>query len=755
MPGTAVRLERTGPGHRPARCACASTPSSRARRPRSATSSSPTGWWSARAGTPQRTRGGAARALRADGEAHPGHRPDRRPRPSRSPRTCSWRPRSASPTSSRACAPRPAPTCTRWWTAWASTLRIGRAFLSPGPGFGGSCFPSQVRALPEMARSYGIDAPVIASVHASNMGQADWLIDGLEQARGHLGRGRARGRPGPDLQGQHGRPPGIAGAAARGAARRAWRTGGRVRPGGDATGRRPARRGRRGRRRRLVRGGRHRWTRTPSWWAPSGPSSGSSTGQPCAPTMRGRVIADGRKVVDVAAADAAGLTVVTLGVAHAPACPSGRSRSRCPDRRGSRRRLVTRRDGRGAPLPGQRRGGRRHPPARRPGQPAAAPRVPRPRGARLRAGGVVRDELGVRRPRGGRRSAGTLRDRRGRGASRWSSCAGEDDVVRAFHNVCRHRGSLHLHRSPTGRIVRFQCPYHAWTYELDGRLRRASHTDDPGRLRDRRLRPRAGACGGLAGLRVRVPRSRCARTWPTASPTCAGHLDRFPLADLRRARRIEYDVDANWKVIGENYSECYHCPGVHPQLNRLTPYDQGQNLESDGPWCGGWMELRDDFDTMSLDGLRHGRPPLPGVTPEDERRIYYFLVWPNLLLSLHPDYLMTHQVWPVEPGARGSSASGSFHPDTMARAGLRPVRRGRLLGPHQPPGLGRSASSSSAARRRAAYTPGRYSLMEDMVHAFDLMVADGYAAGRRRRPASRRATTSGESPPLPRCRSPS
>ena len=56
-------------------------------------------------------------------------------------------------------------------------------------------------------------------------------------------------------------------------------------------------------------------------------------------------------------------------------------------------------------------------------------------------------------------------------------------------------------------------------------------------------------------------------------------------------RRIEYDVAANWKVIGENYSECYHCPGVHPQLNRLSPYDRGRNLESEGPWAGGWMEL--------------------------------------------------------------------------------------------------------------------------------------------------------------------
>ena len=120
-------------------------------------------------------------------------------------------------------------------------------------------------------------------------------------------------------------------------------------------------------------------------------------------------------------------------------------------------------------------------------------------------------------------------------------------------------------------------------------------------------------------------------------------------------------------MIAENYSECYHCPGVHPQLNKLTPYDRGQNLESDGPWAGGWMELVEDADTMSVDGHTHGRPPLPGLSAEDERRIYYFVVWPNLMLSLHPDYVMTHQVWPVEPGRSRVVCEWLFDPEVMAR----------------------------------------------------------------------------------------
>lgn len=301
---------------------------------------------------------------------------------------------------------------------------------------------------------------------------------------------------------------------------------------------------------------------------------------------------------------------------------------------------------------------------------------------------------------------------------------GEDEVIRAFHNVCRHRGSL-ICTEPEGRIVRFQCPYHAWTYELDGRLRRASHTET--------LVDFATEDFGLAPVRAAVWQGLVFVCLDPAAPELSdaiadlsGHLARFPLGDLRRARRIEYEVDANWKVIGENYSECYHCPGVHPQLNRLTPYDQGQNLESDGPWCGGWMELRDDFDTMSLDGLRHGRPLLPGMTPQDERRIYYFLIWPNLLLSLHPDYLMTHQVWPVEPGRSRVICEWSFHPHTMALPDFDPSDAVDFwdLTNRQDWQVCELQQRGTAS---PAYTPGRYALMEDMVHAFDVMLADGYA----------------------------
>jgi Rieske 2Fe-2S family protein len=302
---------------------------------------------------------------------------------------------------------------------------------------------------------------------------------------------------------------------------------------------------------------------------------------------------------------------------------------------------------------------------------------------------------------------------------------GRDGELRSFYNVCRHRGATILEED-RGSLVRIQCPYHAWTYELDGTLRGAKHIDtlidferaDQGLVPVRLERWAGFVFVNLAGSAA-PPLAEALVDLPDV-------LARFPLGDLRRAKRIEYEVNANWKVIAENYSECYHCPGVHPQLNKLTPYDQGRNLESKGPWAGGWMELVADSETMSLDGHTHGRPPLRGLPLEDQRRIYYFVVWPNLLLSVHPDYLMTHQVWPIDAERSRVICEWHFEPATMAVDGFDPTDAVEFWDLTNRQDWHVCELQQQGTRSRA-YTAGRYSLMEDMVHAFDLMVADGYA----------------------------
>ncbi|HUR16248.1 MAG TPA: aromatic ring-hydroxylating dioxygenase subunit alpha [Candidatus Limnocylindrales bacterium] len=304
---------------------------------------------------------------------------------------------------------------------------------------------------------------------------------------------------------------------------------------------------------------------------------------------------------------------------------------------------------------------------------------------------------------------------------------GRDHELRAFNNVCRHRGSTLVDEPLDGknRLVRIQCPYHAWVYELDGTLKRAPHTDE--------IVDFDAADNGLLRVRVDVWEGFVFVNLDGDAPPLREYLAdlpaavaAYPIGATRRARRIEYEVNANWKVIGENYSECYHCPGVHPQLNRLSPYDRGQNLESNGPWTGGWMELIDAADTMSTDGASHGRPPLAGIGDDNLRRVYYVVLWPNLLLSLHPDYVMTHQVWPIDAERSRVVCEWHFDPQVMARADFDPSDAVDFWDLTNRQDWEVCERQQTGTRSRA-YVAGRYSLMEDMVHAFDLMVADRYA----------------------------
>ncbi len=177
--------------------------------------------------------------------------------------------------------------------------------------------------------------------------------------------------------------------------------------------------------------------------------------------------------------------------------------------------------------------------------------------------------------------------------------------------------------------------------------------------------------------------------------------------------------------MAENYSECYHCPPVHPLLNRLTPYDLGEDFLAEGPWKGGWMPFADGCETMSISGKRDGRPLLYARDEAEERRIYYYILWPNLIVSVHPDYVLTHQAWPDGPN-RSDRPLRPLRRGGQARHGRRLGRR-RVLGHHEPRGLPRGARCSSRGPASRSWTAGRYSNQEASVHAFDIMVADRYA----------------------------
>ncbi len=247
-------------------------------------------------------------------------------------------------------------------------------------------------------------------------------------------------------------------------------------------------------------------------------------------------------------------------------------------------------------------------------------------------------------------------------------------AIRAFYNVCRHRGTV-LCEAPGGRFPRqrITCPYHGWTYDLDGRLQGTPYMvrmPDFQKAEYSLYAVHTASWGGFVWLNLATDPPPLAvelgRLWT--------YFERYGLETLRRAHRVEYDVAANWKLLVENFAECYHCPLIHPQLNRGTPYLGGGavRLEGERAWRGGaWMDLADGFATLTIEGAAR-RSPLPGLVPEDHRRVYYNTVYPNLFLSLLPDYALTHTLWPAGPARTRIVCEWLFAPETMAADGFDP-----------------------------------------------------------------------------------
>ena len=182
----------------------------------------------------------------------------------------------------------------------------------------------------------------------------------------------------------------------------------------------------------------------------------------------------------------------------------------------------------------------------------------------------------------------------------------DGDEVRSFANTCRHRGHELLPDGESSERRSIVCPYHAWSYRLSGELLAA-----PGFREDDGFEP---AGHGLAELPVAVWSGWvfCHGRHPLGHPDVvpfdrhvgelAGILEPYDVARLRLAARHTYEVAANWKVVAENYHECYHCPLIHPELCQVSPPASGDNYDLPGAWVGGSMALRDGMATMSLTG---------------------------------------------------------------------------------------------------------------------------------------------------------
>ncbi len=273
--------------------------------------------------------------------------------------------------------------------------------------------------------------------------------------------------------------------------------------------------------------------------------------------------------------------------------------------------------------------------------------------------------------------------------------------IRAFYNVCRHRGTR-LCEEASGHASTIQCPYHAWTYALDGRLLGVPHMEEvPGFAKqDYALHPVATSLWeGFIFVNLADKPAPLAEVFAPL----AGKFSHWNLPQLRSARRIEYDVQANWKLIFENYSECYHCPGVHPMLSKVSPYDSAENDLCEGPFLGGFMAITQGA-SLTMSGKACALP-VGDMKAGDHARVFYYSIFPNLLLSLHPDYVMVHLLWPEAPGRTRIECDWFFHPDAFGAGGFSSGRRDRILGRDQPAGL--ACLRAEPARHRLARLSAR------------------------------------------------
>ncbi len=252
----------------------------------------------------------------------------------------------------------------------------------------------------------------------------------------------------------------------------------------------------------------------------------------------------------------------------------------------------------------------------------------------------------------------------------------DEEGLHAAYNVCRHRGSQLVPREPGAEPVcsaagALRCPYHSWTYALDGRLLKAPHTDGVEIDADEfSLHP--VAVREWAGFVFLHLTPAAAEPFEDGLAKAAANLANYDMGSLVTGRVLSYDVAANWKVLAENYNECYHCGPVHPELVRLVPAFGGGGTEL--AWDDG-IPHREGAWTFTMTGTTT-RSPLPGLSEAERTRHKGELVYPNLMLSCSADHVAAFVLRPAAVDrtlvecrllfARAEVESASFDPSDAA-----------------------------------------------------------------------------------------
>ena len=269
-------------------------------------------------------------------------------------------------------------------------------------------------------------------------------------------------------------------------------------------------------------------------------------------------------------------------------------------------------------------------------------------------------------------------------AARVIVCRNREGELRAFHNVCRHRGARLCDAGPGHAERFFKCPYHSWAYDLDGKClgtplftadsevpqdqRGIFDMSERQGVRQGRLRPAPGALRALGLPGLRVPRRgraaaarRARRPSRRASPATAS-------TSGGSSAGAEYEIPANWKLVAENFMEYYHLPWVHPSLVKVSPMDAHYRWQGTGKYVG--------FCTTPIaantdDGGWLGLPAIDGLSEDDAVSARFAWLYPEH--RAERACRTTSSCCSCGPGAAGLTVRDGLpaHPPRVARAGAR------------------------------------------------------------------------------------
>jgi len=221
---------------------------------------------------------------------------------------------------------------------------------------------------------------------------------------------------------------------------------------------------------------------------------------------------------------------------------------------------------------------------------------------------------------------------------------GRDGEIRAFHNVCRHRGAVVVEEPCSNQSV-LTCPYHAWAYGLDGKLRTRPHFHGA----DKHELTKDGP--GLVPIRcalwfrsIFINLDGKAEPFEDYIAPLAQRLPHHDLGALRLYKTVTWEFRANWKLVFENYFDNYHIATIHPRLNAFYPMKKRQSFQANGKF------LQTEYKIVTTqEGRGEGLPYHPNLTPEQARFSGGYHLFPSCCYQLWPDQLTIFQVFPVAP----------------------------------------------------------------------------------------------------------